>query len=110
MRKLLTMGVAVLLSATLLCACTSGLKSESESGSSGGYKYAGSNSRGDQMYHNSANGTNVYKNADGSFEVTDGYGTVLKDLDSDGYYDMGSIDGGKTWINLPLTDDYKWKK
>lgn len=110
MRKLLTMGVAVLLGAALLCSCTSGLKSESESGSSGGYKYLYSNSRGDQTYHNSADGSNLYKNADGSIEVTDGYGTVLKDLDSDGYYDKGSTDGGETWIDLPRTDDYKWKK
>ena len=42
-------------------------------------------------------GTIYYKNPDGSLEVTDGWGNVVKDTDGDGMADSYSIDGGESW-------------
>lgn len=42
-------------------------------------------------------GTIYYENPDGSLEVTDGWGNVVKDIDGDGAADSYSIDGGESW-------------
>ena len=42
-------------------------------------------------------GTIYYENPDGSLEVTDGWGNVVKDVDGDGMADSCSIDGGESW-------------
>ena len=42
-------------------------------------------------------GTIYYENPDGSLEVTDGWGNVVKDVDGDGMADSYSIDGGESW-------------
>ena len=42
-------------------------------------------------------GTIIYENPDGSLEVTDGWGNVVKDTDGDGLADSFSIDGGESW-------------
>ena len=38
-----------------------------------------------------------YENPDGSLEVTNGWGNVVKDIDGDGLADSYSIDGGESW-------------
>ncbi len=43
------------------------------------------------------NGNGYYFNSDGSVEVTDGYGRVVKDTNGDGTVDKVSTDGGKSW-------------
>ena len=42
-------------------------------------------------------GTIYYEKPDGSLEVTDGWGNVVKDIDGDGMADSYSIDGGESW-------------
>jgi hypothetical protein len=67
-------------------------------GSSSGSGYTnGTLDNGDAFSRNDSTGVTIYENTDGSTEITDGFGTVFKDIDGDGIYDKFSDDGGITW-------------
>ena len=55
------------------------------------------NKSGDSSMYIDKDGTGYIFNEDGSREVTDGYGNVVKDKDGDGDADSISTDGGQTW-------------
>lgn len=48
-----------------------------------------------------SDGNYYFQNDDGSYEVTDGYGTGIRDVDGDGSGDYYTIDGGETWHEMP---------